>query len=93
MPMTHVAGKNKGKVILYALSTCIWCRKTKGLLDDLGLKYSYIDMDLLTGTDQDNAYMEMEKYNPDANFPTVVINNGESVIIGFKEKDIKNLNS
>jgi len=29
MAMTHVDGKNKGKIMLYALSTCVWCKKTK----------------------------------------------------------------
>ena len=32
MAVNHVAGRNKGKVMLYALSTCGWCAKTKELL-------------------------------------------------------------
>ena len=32
MAVEHVTGKNKGKVMLYALSTCGWCGKTKELL-------------------------------------------------------------
>ena len=32
MALQHVAGKNKGHIVLYALSTCPWCGKTKKLL-------------------------------------------------------------
>jgi len=47
MEMKHVEGENKGKVILYALSTCVWCKKTKRLLNQLGVDYYFIDVDLL----------------------------------------------
>ena len=42
---TKVDGKNKGKVLIYTLSTCIWCRKVKSLLKDLEVEYYYLDMD------------------------------------------------
>jgi glutaredoxin-like protein NrdH len=29
MAIEHVAGRKAGKVMLYALSTCVWCNKTK----------------------------------------------------------------
>jgi len=32
MKMVHVEGKNAGQIILYALSTCGWCKKTRELL-------------------------------------------------------------
>ena len=31
----------------YAMSTCVWWKKTKRLLDELGLEYSYVDVDVL----------------------------------------------
>jgi len=37
MGLKHVGGKNASHVVIYALSTCPWCKKTKKLLDDLGL--------------------------------------------------------
>lgn len=36
MDMVHVKGKGTGKVILYALSTCVWCKNAKKLLIELG---------------------------------------------------------
>jgi glutaredoxin-like protein NrdH len=88
MTINHIAGKNKGKVILYALSTCGWCKKTKALLNELGVEYDYIDVDLLKGAEQDAIVKEIMKYNPACNFPTMVINSNKS-IIGFKEDDIR----
>ena len=84
----HVAGENKGKVFLYALSTCVWCRKTKQLLEDLGVEYSYIFVDRLEGNDKDEQIKELEKWNPRCSFPTIVIND-EKCITGFKEEEIR----
>ena len=42
MKIEHVKGENKGKIMLYALSTCVWCKKTRELLDDLGVEYYFI---------------------------------------------------
>jgi len=87
MNFEHVAGNDKGKIILYALSTCIWCKKTKELLQSLGVAFDYIYLDLLKGDDRSQAINEIKKYNPSTSFPTVVI--GEKAIIGFREKEIK----
>ncbi|MFW6173645.1 MAG: glutaredoxin family protein [Elusimicrobiota bacterium] len=88
MEVEHVSGKDKGKIMLYALSTCVWCRKTKKLLDKLGLEYSYIYLDLLEGKEKENTREELKKWNPKCSFPTLVINNREC-IVGFKEDEIK----
>jgi glutaredoxin-like protein NrdH len=88
LAITHVDGQNKGKVMLYALSTCGWCKKTKALLNELGVEYDYTDVDLLKGAEQAAAIKEIQKYNPECNFPTMVINS-KKCIIGFKEDDIR----
>jgi glutaredoxin-like protein NrdH len=87
MGVTHVKGEKKAQVMLYALSTCGWCRKTKALLNDLGVEYNFVDVDLLKGAEQDKVMKEVEKWNPSSSFPTVVVN-GEC-IVGFDEKRIK----
>jgi len=84
----HIDGKDMGKVILYALSTCIWCGKTKKLLEDLNIKYDYIDVDLLDFDEQQEALKEMKKHNPDSGFPTMVIND-KDCIVGFNEDKIR----
>ena len=88
MAVTHVPGKDKGKVMLYALSTCGWCKKTKALLNELSVAYDYTDVDHLEGEEQEEVVNEMGKYNPATNFPTLVINSRKA-IIGFKEDEIR----
>ncbi len=83
-----VEGKKKKDLVLYALSTCIWCRKTKKLLDELGVEYSYIDMDLVNEELEEKLTAEMKKWNPDCSFPTLVIDN-KRCIVGFQEDEIR----
>lgn len=85
----HVPGKNVGHVMLYALSTCPWCRKTKGLLNDLGVEYYYVDVDLLKPDDKAKATETVKKCNPARSFPTLVLDD-KKCIVGFKEDEIKN---
>jgi len=88
MDAKHVSGKNRGSIFLYALSTCVWCKKTKSLLNDLGLEYSYVDVDLLPASEEAHIDQEMQRWNPRRSFPTVVINN-ETCIVGFQPDKIK----
>jgi glutaredoxin len=88
MTVEHVAGRNAGKLMLYALSTCIWCRKTKQLLTDLGVEYDYTFVDLLAGNEKDEAIKTITKWNPDCSFPTLVLND-KKCIVGFKEPEIR----
>jgi glutaredoxin-like protein NrdH len=88
MKLNHVSGKKAVELKLFALSTCPWCKKTKALLDSLGVEYYFVDVDLLTGADRDEAMATVKKWNPSASFPTMVINNAKC-IVGFRETDIK----
>ena len=88
MVLEHVDGKDKGKVMLFALSTCGWCAKTKDLLREMGIAFDYTFVDLLDGSEQDDAISTVEKFNPAGSFPTLVINN-KKVIIGFREQEIR----
>jgi len=90
MEFKRVAGQNKGKITLYALSTCIWCKKTKKLLTDLGIEFTYVDVDLLDAPDETKVVQEINKWNPKGSFPTLVIND-ERCILGYDETKIKEL--
>lgn len=85
-----VEGSSKKNVMLFTLSTCIWCRKTKELLKELGVGYKYVDVDLLNEVDQSEASKEMGKYKS-SSFPTIIFNDGEKVIEGYEENEIKEM--
>ena len=80
--------RSEHSIMLYALSTCVWCRKVKRLLDNLGLPYEYIYVDQLTERDKSEVIDEVKVFNPLCTFPTMVID-GEKCIVGFKEEQIK----
>jgi glutaredoxin-like protein NrdH len=84
----HIPGIDRGKVVMYGLSTCVWCKRTKKLLTDLGVEFEFIYVDKLEGKQEAQAVEEVKRFNPSTSFPTTVIN-GEKAIVGFKEKEIR----
>ncbi|NYT02787.1 MAG: glutaredoxin family protein [Methanosarcinales archaeon] len=88
MNVVTVKGQNRGKVMLYALSTCVWCKKTKDLLSRLGVEYSYVFVDLERGAERKKAIEEVTRFNPACSFPTLVIND-QKCIVGFKENETR----
>lgn len=82
--------KKKGDIVMFTLSTCVWCMKTKNLMKELGLEHGYIDVDLLEGDAQDEVVGELKRYNPAESFPTIVID-GKKTILGFQEAKIREL--
>ncbi|MDO9537538.1 MAG: glutaredoxin family protein [Thermoplasmata archaeon] len=88
MKFEHVDGVDKGQIKLFALSTCVWCKRTKQFLNNLGVAYDYIFVDQLEGAPKNEAITEIEKWNPSSSFPTLVIRD-EKCIVGFKEDEIR----
>ncbi len=90
MTVEHVPGKHVRDIMVYALSTCGWCRKTKEFLEQLGVEYDYEYVDLLKGDDRDKAIMIVRQWNPNSSFPTIVIND-KDCIVGYKEDEIRSV--
>lgn len=84
----RVDGRDAGRVMLYALSTCGWCKKTKRLLAELGVAYSYVDVDGLGREDRSRIDQEVGRWNPRRSFPTIVVDDQEA-ILGFDEDKIR----
>ncbi len=85
--MQRVEGSDRGSVRLYTLSTCVWCKKMKGLLKELDVGYEYTDVDLLEGEERERTMQEVRAVNPRCSFPSIVING--QCIVGFEEKKIR----
>jgi glutaredoxin len=87
----HVEGVHaKHTVFIYALSTCGWCRKTKALLQELGVAYDYVDVDQQEGSNKELARQEVLKWNPACSFPTIVLD-GKDCLVGFQEDKLREL--
>jgi len=74
-------------VKVFSLSTCSHCKSTKKLLNECTVQYDFVDVDLLQGEERAAILEEIKKFNPNCSFPTVII--GDKVIVGYKEKEIK----
>ena len=74
-------------VKIFSLSTCSHCKATKKYFSDCTIKYEFVDVDLLQGDERKAIIEDVKKFNPRCSFPTIII--GEKVIVGFKEKEIK----
>lgn len=75
----------KHELVLFALSTCGWCRKARNFLDDNKLTYRFVYVDLLQGDAQKEVFEEVKKRNPRKTFPTLVVDS-EEVLAGFNEE-------
>ena len=71
----------------FSLSTCSHCKATKRFMGECTIRYEFVDVDLLKGDERKAIIEDVKKFNPRCSFPTIII--GDKVIVGFKEKEIK----
>ncbi len=76
-----------GRIKVYALSTCPYCRRTKKFLEEQGVDFESVDVDLLEGDQQDKVLDEVEKLTGRQSFPVVVTPAG--VIVGHDEAKLR----
>lgn len=77
-------------VMVYALSTCPWCRKTKQWFADSKIDFEYVDVDMLPADEQDEVADKAYKLSGGRRFPVVVIN-GEVIVGHSPDKFLEHL--
>jgi glutaredoxin-like protein NrdH len=75
-------------VTFYGLSTCIWCRKTRNFLEEQGITFDFVYVDLIHGQELEEVKEQVRRWNPSVSFPTIVIDDEQSVV-GFKPDKLK----
>jgi glutaredoxin-like protein NrdH len=89
MQFSKVQGKqNKHKVVVYALSTCVWCKMTKQYLKDNGVEYEYIDVDLCEEEDKQKIRQHIQRKGGPLSYPTTIVDDNV-VITGFRKDLLK----
>ncbi len=78
---------SENNVTIYSLSTCSHCKSTKKFLSECSVKYEFVDVDLLEGTERKAILEDVKRFNPKCSFPTIII--GEKVVVGYREEEIK----
>ncbi len=80
-----ISGANKKhKVLLYALSTCAWCKLTKKYLSENKIEYEYVDVDLCSQRDHETIRNDIIKRGAEPSYPTIIIDD-KTVITGFRK--------
>ena len=89
MNFSKVSGKNsKHKVLVYALSTCVWCKMTKQFLKDNDIEYDYVDVDLCEEGDKAKIRQDIQSKGGDLSYPTIIVDE-KILITGFRKDKLK----
>jgi glutaredoxin-like protein NrdH len=89
MQFSKVSGKkNDHKVTLFALSTCVWCKMTKQYLNDNGVEYEFVDVDLLDDKDKSKVHETILSKGGELAYPTTIVDD-KTVINGFRKDKLK----
>ena len=89
MKFSKVSGKkSQHKVVLYALSTCAWCKMTKQFLKDNDVEYDYIDVDLCEEEDKQKIREHIQSKGGPLSYPTIIIDDN-MLITGLRKDKLK----
>ena len=75
--------------MVYGLSTCPWCRKTKQYFTDKQIEFQYVNYDLANEEEQSKIMQDMKKLGGGNAFPFVRI--GKEVVIGYNPEKFSTL--
>ena len=76
-------------VTVYGLTTCAHCRKAIEFLKEIGVDFDCIYVDTLEGQTRSDTLTKVRGYNPRISFPTIVVDGGVRVIVGFQPDEIR----
>ena len=89
MQFSKVSGQRRQhKVVVYALSTCAWCRMTKQFLKDNDVEYEYIDVDLCQEEDKQKIREHIQSKGGPLSYPTIIVDDNV-LITGFRADKIR----
>ena len=89
MPFSKVQGKkNEHKVVIYALSTCVWCKMTKQFLKDNDITYEFIDVDVCEPEEKEQIHQQIQSKGGTLNYPTIIVDD-KKLIEGFRKDKLK----
>lgn len=69
------------KPLVYALSTCPYCKGARKFLDEKGVDYDVVEVDLLVGAEREAVVADVLRVSGGTSFPVLVV--GDVVVVGF----------
>jgi glutaredoxin-like protein NrdH len=74
MNIRTVLGKvDRHNVMLYTISTCIWCKRLKSKLEAENIKFRYIDIDLEPLMEKEKLKNQLRAVKPLLAFPMMFV--------------------
>jgi len=80
--------KSDHKVVLYALSTCGWCKKTREFLEENNVTYDYIYVDKTSFEEKKEISTFLKEKGVPLGFPITFIDHA-TIISGYRPDDLK----
>ena len=77
------------KILMYTLSTCPFCRKTKKYFRDRNIPFDFVDYDQAGEKEQERIAAEMMKHTDHIAFPFVKIE--DTVVMGYNPERYEQL--
>ncbi len=74
--------------MLFALTTCGFCRRTRQFLEEHGIAFDCVYVDEARGADREKVLAEAARWNPRVTFPTLVVDD-RTVVVGFDEARLR----
>jgi len=80
------------KIMMYTLSTCPWCKKSKNFFTERNIPFEFIDYDKASKEEQQKIREVCSAHGESIAFPFVII--GDDVVVGYNpQKYMKLLES
>lgn len=77
------------RIVMYTLSTCPWCKKSKDFFRERGVPFDYIDYDLAEDDVQERIAEDVYRRGHQLSFPIVIID--DVVVAGYNPERYKML--
>jgi glutaredoxin-like protein NrdH len=84
--VTNRADNDPAPIILYSLQTCSHCKALKQFLEERGISFQTVYVDMLVGDERNDTMRHIRRINPSVSFPTLSV--GKTTIVGFKKARI-----
>jgi glutaredoxin len=70
---------------MYALSTCVWCKRAKRFLKGNHIAYEYVDVDRCSREDLQKVHQDILNRGGSLTFPTIIID--DKVLMANPKED------
>ena len=72
---------------MYALSTCVWCKRAKKFLKDNHIAYEYVDVDRCSREDLQKVHQDILNRGGSLTYPTIIIDD-KVLMTNLKEDEL-----